>query len=463
MSKVPKAVVDTDGVRHTLGKCLGQGGQGAVYRVVGKPLAVKLVNTPTTRARRQLDARLAAVRRLPLDGLNVARPLRTLIAPDCGYVMELMTGMQPISAIGQVPQAEAEDFAPWYLRTGSLERRLRLWGATAELLAQLHGRGLCFGDVSPNNIFVSEAQGRSEVWLIDCDNLTDQVEARPMYTQGYGAPELFVGHGADSLTDAWSFAVAMFESLCVIHPFDGDDVHDGEPEMEVEAFEGRLPWIDDPSEENFASRGLPRPMVFAPKLMALAQRCFGDSRTSRRARPGLGEWAEALRRAEDQCVFCPGCTSSYLATHRACPWCDAPRPQLAVAAIYTRDPALKKDKDNDADRQLVSRRTNSGKKSPVVLFQIVLQSGRSRWLGDSHLNGEIGPRERIRLTLKGTDLHIEVSDGLEWGLAERSRKPTAGSGALDLSQGRTRQWLAPTDQSRPHRVIDFSLVPGDVQ
>ena len=43
MTQHSMAVVDTDGVRYALGDCLGQGGQGAVYRVKGKPLAVKCI------------------------------------------------------------------------------------------------------------------------------------------------------------------------------------------------------------------------------------------------------------------------------------------------------------------------------------------------------------------------------------------------------------------------------------
>jgi DNA-binding helix-hairpin-helix protein with protein kinase domain len=58
-----------------------------------------------------------------------------------------------------------------YRDTGSFGRRLQILKQLAETLAKLHGRGLAFGDLSPNNIFVSQSVEHHQVWLIDADNI----------------------------------------------------------------------------------------------------------------------------------------------------------------------------------------------------------------------------------------------------------------------------------------------------
>ena len=302
----PTTVRDTSGSTYELGAVLGRGGQGAVLRVRGRPLAVKLSVAGTPTARSRVQESIARVKRLPLDGLHVARPLRALNAPHVGYVMELMTGMEPLSRLCNVPADHAADFVPWYLETGSLRRRLRLLGQASEVLAALHARGLTYGDASPANIYVSSDPDASEAWLIDCDNVSSGTSRRAVYTPGYAAPELFRSRGSDSLTDAWSLATIAFETLCVLHPFVGDRVHDGDPSEEERAFRGELPWVDAPGGENEASRGLPRAMVLTPDLAALASACFGASREDRQQRPGVATWAEKLHRAADQTVMCPG-------------------------------------------------------------------------------------------------------------------------------------------------------------
>src|SRR5581483_3658048 len=288
---------------------------------------------------------IARVRRLPLDGLNVARPLRALVQPHVGYVMELMTGMVPLHVLAQPPREYVSNFVHWYIATGGLQRRLRVLAKTAALLRALHERGLAYGDASPRNIFISEDSSASEVWLIDCDNIVQGVIPRAVYTPGYAAPELFRGHpGADSLTDAWSLATLAFETLCVLHPFDGDLIHDGEPELEERAFRGELTWVDDCDDSsNAASRGLPRGMVLTRPLQHLASACFGSSRLNRECRPTTSAWAEKLARAADQVLVCTGCGSGFYANLNACPWCDEPRPPFALINVHLRDPNIEDD------------------------------------------------------------------------------------------------------------------------
>lgn len=452
----PTTVRDTSGSTYELGAVLGRGGQGAVLQVRGRPLAVKLSFAGTPTARSRVQESIARVKRLPLDGLHVARPLRALDAPHVGYVMELMTGMEPLSRLCQVPADRAVDLVPWYLDTGSLRRRLRLLAGASEVLASLHARGLSYGDASPANIYVSSDRSAVEAWLIDCDNVSSGVGRRSVYTPGYAAPELFRSRGTDSLTDAWSMATIAFETLCVLHPFVGDRVHDGEPSEEERAFRGELPWVDAPGEENAASRGIPRSMVLTPDLRGLAAACFGASRQDRQQRPGVATWAEKLHRAADQTLICPECGSSYYLVEKSCPWCDRPRPGFALASVYLRDPELTDSKRNPFS--LVCR--EPGRPRPVA--RVALLEGESTQLSARVLTGAKGSEPLLDLAVKERQLSVRGLEHGVWVLRHRSGKvlPLADRPEhLDLAAGSRGWWLLPAQSSRLHRALSFEWIP----
>ena len=453
----PTTVHDTSGSRYELGAVLGRGGQGAVLQVRGRPLAVKLSLANTATARSRVQESIASVKRLPLDGLHVARPLRALAEPHVGYVMELMTGMEPLSHLCQVPADQAADFAPWYLQTGGLQRRLRLLARASEVLASLHARGLTYGDASPANIYVSSDPGATEVWLIDCDNVSSGVSRRAVYTPGYAAPELFRSRGTDSLTDAWSMATITFETLCVLHPFLGDRVHDGEPSEEERAFRGELPWVDEPGGENGASsRGIPRSIVLTPDLAVLAASCFGASRDSRQERPGAATWAEKLHRAADQTLICPDCGSSYYLNEKACPWCDQPRPGFALASVYLRDPALTDEKRNPFS--LVCR--EPGRPRPVA--RVALLEGMPLQLTARVLRGSQGNEPMVDLTVSNHQLSVRGVEQAAWVLRHRSGKVLPlwdKPEHLDLGAGTRGWWLLPVQTTNLHRALSFEWIP----
>ena len=301
MSK-PDTVTSIHGNRYRIGRQLGRGGQGVVFAVEGERMAVKLLRDRSPRARERLRDQLAMVGRLPLEGLAVARPIEQLRPPHVGYVMELFTGMAPLGSLLRPPKG-TKGIAEWYFEGGGLRRRLRLLARVAEVVAELHGRGLVYVDLSPHNVFVSERPNACEVRLIDTDNLrTATAAGRPLYTPGYGAPEVVRGTGVqNTLGDAHAFAVLAFETLALVHPLLGDAVRDGEPELEEQALAGRLPWIDAACDDrNRSSDGIPREIVLSRILREDVSRAFGPGLSDPDERPGLAQWGEHLHRAADR-------------------------------------------------------------------------------------------------------------------------------------------------------------------
>ena len=443
----PQQVRDEHQREYELGKLLGKGGQGWVFRVRNSALAVKLLNQTSARKREALRNQLTAVKRMPLQDMHVARPVAMLAEPHLGYVMELLTGMVPIKTLMEPPKEGG--IAEWYLQTGGLRRRLRLLAKAASLLAQIHGKGLVYGDPSLGNIFISEEVNSHEVWLLDADNLRYQSAPSddPIYTPEYGAPELVQGRsGVNTLTDAHAFAVIAFKTLALAHPLLGDYVNDGEPELEEQALCGKLPWIDHAQEDlNRSSRGIPREMVLSRRLVELAQKAFENGLNDPQQRPGMAEWAEKLTIAADSVLRCPECGGTYYFQETVCPWCDHPRSGFAMLRILL----------SDADK-IIQR----GERERIIAA-IAIGEGETQELTDQQLFGKDSDIPRIRIELKQRLLTVQSLDKEEYRLFGSGGEERLGVKARMLNllpNNAYRLHLGPPDTL--HRVIKFQYQEG---
>jgi len=365
---------------HLQDKKLGQGGQGVVFRTKDPDLAIKLVTdesgTPVTdeESVEFYSKRFKRVRLLPLpESLNISVPV-ALLQNKAGYVMQLLSEMVPFSHflidgksaekigsddipkwLSEMPVNEAKKIVHYY-RTGGLRRRLHALYKCASLLARLHGNGMVYGDISPNNIFISEALDDSSVWLIDADNIRFEITAggSAVYTPKYGAPELVQRKdGGRPSIDCHAFAVVAFYLLSLVHPFvgkkvDGTDEGDwadeenDEENIEDKAYAGLFPWIDDQDDDsNSSDSGLPRSLLLTEKLVTLFEGTFGLGRTSPLLRPTIYHWPEALAQAADTTVTCPDCSMNYYydfihpeTEGHHCPYCKTQRPQVLILESY---------------------------------------------------------------------------------------------------------------------------------
>lgn len=365
---------------HIQDKVLGQGGQGVVFRTKDPDLAIKLVTdesgNPVTdeESVERYSKRFKRVRLLPLpESLNISVPA-ALLQNNAGYVMQLLSEMVPFSHfwldgktaekigtddipawLSAMPENEAKKIVHYY-KTGGLRRRLHALYKCASLLARLHGNGMVYGDISPNNIFISEGIDDSSVWLIDADNIRFEITAggSVVYTPKYGAPELVQGKdGGRPSSDCHAFAVVAFYLLSLIHPFVGkkvdgtdegdwaDEENDGE-DVEDKAYAGLFPWVDDQDDDsNSSDSGLPRSLLLTEKLTTLFEGTFGPGRTSPLLRPTIYHWPEALAQAADMTVTCPGCSMNYYydfihpeTEGHNCPYCKTQRPQVFILESY---------------------------------------------------------------------------------------------------------------------------------
>jgi len=464
---------------YELEKELGRGGQGAVFSIKGSNRAVKLLFNCSNTRRELLRRQLANVQQMnsELRELAIARPLEMLQPPRLGYVMELITGMVPLSQLIDTP-SNVNSRVEWYLNGGGLRRRLLLLARCAEVLSQLHGKGLVYSDPSPNNIFVSKDIDAHEIRLIDADNLHYESSAstKSFYTPNYGAPELVLGRtGVNTLTDAHAFAVIAFQTLCSIHPLMGDLVTEGEPELEQQALEGLLPWIDDPEDQrNATDHGLPRDMILSHKLKKLCQHCFGEGLREPTKRPGVSQWTEDLYSAADNTITCPDCHSTYYANKSCCPWCEYPRPIFVRVLIKRWEPldsiekcleyvSKQQAKESLASlvftecesliltNRIVSGRTGVSSNTPIIEMKLTnINTGFSNsnhQLGDSRIGVRSLNDQCFWLTPEtGQQEVVEVKDKWKW---------------FPVTASSSKNWLlhfARLDFS--HRLATFRLITG---
>lgn len=461
---MPDVVVDTQGGRYELGALLGSGGQGTVFAVQGRPLAVKLMHAANLMDDLRCKENISRVRLLDLAGLNIARPKCALQDPYVGYVMDLMTGMVPLRTLLRPPRVHLTDPVAWYRDTGGLLRRLRLLSRFAALLSDLHARGMVFGDASPNNVFVSEDVSHDQVWLIDADNITQGAGREGLYTPGYGAPELVRRESqSDSLTDAWSLAAIAFELLACLHPFrDGVYVNEGEPELEHEADCGRVPWVDEESDtSNSATSGIAREMVLTPALRTIAGECFSGSRLDRRGRPGVSRWRAALNDASDQVVTCTNCQQGYWVSEQKCGWCSSARPSLVRAVMFLRDLSLTDGKRNPGN--LVAREAGR----PLPQSQAVIQAGRHTALTARHFGFGDSDRVEVSATLRNGKVFLQGREACGIHLWEYPKGPTRDLAGREVEvafqNGGTAAWLVPVNAGSVHRVCRFQFLAEATQ
>jgi serine/threonine protein kinase len=344
-----RSVTDENGRKYNLVRKLGSGGQGTVWGTDDQDFAIKLIQGNSKQKRDEIRQRIAAVKRMEFGRLPLARPLTALAAPDTGYVMELMSGLESLECLIRPARGQQATFRDYFTGSGGLLRRLRVLARAAALLSELHCLGYSYGDLSPGNIFISENVERYECWLIDCDNIRTATighSGSQIYTPGYGAPEVVQKLApASTLSDAYSFAIIAYQVLTLTHPFLGKRVNEGEPELEELAFSGELPWVGDPDDDsNSGDFGVPAELVLSPVIRKLFQKTFGAGKSNPRARIFLDEWATSLFTAADMAIGCAGCSNQHFYLKRelkTCPWpgCDRPRSDLIWANLYLWDPA----------------------------------------------------------------------------------------------------------------------------
>jgi hypothetical protein len=324
-------------------------------------------------------------------------------------------------------------------------------------------------DPSPSNVFVSESVDAHEVRLIDTDNLRcATVPGATLFTPRYGAPELIRRSGtATSLSDAHAFATIAFETLALVHPFLGDVVETGPPDLEEEALSGSFPWIDDPEDgRNRSSHGIPRAHVLSENLRDAFHKTFSAGRSNAIQRPGLVAWAENLDRAADRTLVCPECASTYYFSQAACPWCDAPRPPVVIVAALLWDPDRLQNRGNGDIAATPGVVRGAGGK-PKVVDAVVVSQGETRTLTARITHGTRSDSPQVEVAYRNGRVTLRAVAGDEWTLisSDGRTQRELRRDAVDIAiQSTSAGWLLHSGpKDKVHRFFRFDSIGGGNQ
>lgn len=313
------------------------GGQGSVYRTNHSNILVKILNEDKNEYEKFVDE-INDVRILDLPrDIKIARPIELLEKPHIGYYMQLLSGMEPIKNLF-LPQ---KDIKKLLVEKAGILKRITVIMNISEVLAKLYEKNIMYGDISPDNIFISSELEHNQAWLIDADNMRENFESKKyIQTPMFAAPEVVKGESFNTTySDVFSFAVLAHYVLTTIHPFEGklkysneeedDDDWDDFSSKEEYALDtsefydrlqkGEIPWVYDknnssnyPINENGQRLGIPIEMTVNKEIYDLFNRTFSEEgRKNPKSRPTMMEWFEGFKEAKNQIISCVHCKQSY--------------------------------------------------------------------------------------------------------------------------------------------------------
>lgn len=330
------------------------GGQGSVYKTNHSNILVKLSNKDKTEYENFIDeVNDVRILDLPKD-IKIAKPIEVLAKPHIGYYMQLLSGMEPIKNLF-LPR---KDIKKLLEEKAGLLKRITILMNISEILAKLYEKNIMYGDISPENIFISSEFEHNQAWLIDADNMRENFESKKyIQTAMFAAPEVVKGEEYNTTySDVFSFAILAHHILTMIDPFEGklqfsdsgdDDWEFDLNEAAVDTSEfydklqrGELPWVYDenddsnrPVNEEGILLGIPIEIMITDELYSLFARTFSkEGRSNPKTRPTMMEWFEGFKEAKNQIISCSHCNQSYyfnnLKNKEVCFNCNEKRDEL---------------------------------------------------------------------------------------------------------------------------------------
>ncbi|HTJ43515.1 MAG TPA: serine/threonine-protein kinase [Kofleriaceae bacterium] len=203
---------------YELGKLLGSGGMGAVYRATpktgGRAVAIKVLAPELARdpkAIERFEREAEAVRRL--EHPNVVRIHEVGSARGQHFlVMELVSG-PPFRRL--IDDADAP------------KRVIAVLAQVADGLAHAHARGIVHRDIKPDNVLISRSDRAAiaDFGLARVSDAASLTGRALLGTAKYMSPEQAQGEKAGAPSDVYSLGVMIYEAITGDAPFASETQH----------------------------------------------------------------------------------------------------------------------------------------------------------------------------------------------------------------------------------------------
>lgn len=300
----------TAGGEMRVSQHLGSGGQGEVYKVrqASKEAALKwyFPHMATPQQRQHLQ-----------NLIETGAPTEAFLWPADLAVSQVHQGFGYIMPLRLQGYSSIVD-----LMTNRVDPSFRALATAGFELAhnfrELHAKGLCYQDISFDNVFFHPESGH----VLICDNDNVSVEGHHHHnvfgTPRFMAPEVVRKEAAPSIdTDLFSLAVLLFYMLMIHHPLEGElEFHIKCLDLAaMEQLYGAQPvFIFDPDDVcNRPVAGVhDNALAYWPIYPQFIRDLFVRSFTmgihdAKNGRVREGEWRNAMIRLRDAIVYCQQC------------------------------------------------------------------------------------------------------------------------------------------------------------
>ncbi len=312
--KVNQTLQLTNGGGVTVLSKIGEGGQGAVYKVSysGKEYALKwylpsyLKKTNHKKFCKNLAANVKAGSPSPHFLWPKAIAMTGKKSKGVGYIMDLRPGNY----------AEFTKFIKAKEHFSSTEAVIKAAINIVDAFLALHKKGLSYQDLSPGNFFIDKNSG--DVLVCDNDNVAPYGENLGVGgTPGYMAPEVILGKSKpDTNTDLFSLSVILFELFFLAHPLEGANCCKHPcltPKIEKDLYAENPVFVFSKTDaSNRPVRGTCSNLVklwpvYPEFLHDAFDRAFGEGLKNQSKRLSENDWKRVLYRLQDNTVTCPKC------------------------------------------------------------------------------------------------------------------------------------------------------------
>ena len=306
----------TNGGNVTVKEKLGEGGQGAVYKVEydGKAYALKWYLPHYLKSLKpnykkfynNLQQNVTAGSPSPKFLWQKAIAVTGLKSNGFGYLMDL----RPDNF------AEFTKFIKAKERFSSTQAALNAAINIVEAFQALHRKGYSYQDVSPGNFFIDKDSG--DILICDNDNVAPYGENLGVAgTPGYMAPEVILGQAKPSTdTDLFSLSVILFELFFLSHPLDGANCCKHPcltSVIEKDLYAVNPVFVMSKTDRSNAPvKGVFSNLInlyptYPEYLHEAFERAFGDGLKNPGKRLSENDWKKVLYRLIDDSATCPYC------------------------------------------------------------------------------------------------------------------------------------------------------------
>ena len=302
----------TNGEEITIKSKIGEGGQGAVYKVSlnGTDLALKWYLPNYLKGLKpdykQFSQNLSdnVTRGKPSDAFLWQKAIAAN-NEGFGYIMDLRP----------TRYEEFTKFIKTRVKFSSTEAVIRAAIHIVEAFQALHRQGLSYQDLSPGNFFIDKDTG--DVLICDNDNVApDGVNLGVGGTPSYIAPEIILGKDKPcTKTDLFSLSVILFELFFFSHPLDGANCCRYPcltRQIEKELYAINPIFVMSKSGKNAPVRGVHSNLIklwptYPDYLHEAFEKAFEAGMKDGNKRLSEGDWKKVLYRLIDESISCPKC------------------------------------------------------------------------------------------------------------------------------------------------------------